>query len=354
MEQIQEQIDRFSSENGVGWKDLTQMTRNPEATEEEEKPMIFSSPIDYIEKTGLNNSEQIESLIQNGTYQDFKVHLVRLNALFRNLPPEEHNIDGETVRIDHGLLPISSEYKEQIVESAFDALKNISEAKNRGILMYNILGAVHLFGDANGRSIRVWHHLLSGKRLDNEELLKLTEHDKDGYDGTATTGRREITSHLNPCFYGTGGIINRLAFKPELDEIGAQNIRSTFPWIQPEFDEETIKALPVKDTNRVKDIANNDTRPSNCPFNILTMHMLAKEDPTFQTPPAKLKGILFLYDNEEDDKITFTAEQAKRFIAINDELKLRHFQTMIDIFQKPDEYPKIDGKKTIEWFYSQK
>ena len=53
----------------------------------------------------------MEELVQNGTYKDFKVHLVRLNALFRNISSEEHEIDGETAFGDSvllgGFVPIS-------------------------------------------------------------------------------------------------------------------------------------------------------------------------------------------------------------------------------------------------------
>ena len=336
------------------WQELTEMAQTLDTAERAKQltnPETSLSPIDYIEKSGLNNVEQIESLIQNGTYQDFKVHLVRLNALFRNLSPEEHDIDGETVHVSDNLVPISSEYKEQVVESAFNALKDMPP-KDRGILMYNILGAVHLFGDGNGRSMRVWHHLLSGEQLDNEELVKLTEHDNDTQNGTATTGRKEIQSHLNANTFAMSGIVNYMAFKSELDELGAQDIRSTFPWIMPEFNEGTIKALPIKDISRVKDICANDTGVRYCPFNILTMHLLAKEDPTFQTPSAELEGKVYMYDNEQAAGVTFTAEQARRFITINNEVKLKHFQTMIDIFRKPDEY-MVSGKQLKEYFYAQ-
>jgi len=330
------------------WQTLSEI-RPPEETKD--KPND-NPAIDYIEKSGLNNTERMENLIQNGSYEDFKVHLVRLNALFRNISPEEHSIDGDTVRVADNLVPISTEYKEQVVGMAFDSLRDL-QPKDRGVLMYNILGAVHLFGDGNGRSMRVWHHLLSGEQIDHESMTALTEHDNDTQSGTATTGRKEIQKFLNARVGGLSGLVNRIAFKPELEEIGANKIGAAFPWITPQFSDDTIKSLSVDELNRVKNICTNDTGAVYCPFNIMTMYMLSKENSTFTVPPAEIENDMYMYDNETSDDIYFTTEQAKRFIAINNELKMRSFRTMIDIFQNAEQYKYGDGGLIKESFYAQ-
>ncbi|MDR0957501.1 MAG: hypothetical protein LBM09_02925 [Candidatus Nomurabacteria bacterium] len=335
--------------NQLVTNELEQNTVEPNS-EFEQNPAKTAS--DYLMETGLNNPETVEDLIQNGTYKDFKVHLVRLNALFRNISPEQHEIDGGAVYVGDNLLPISTEHKEEVVEMAFDALKDLSP-KDRGVLTYNILGAVHLFGDGNGRSMRVWHHILSGERIDEEAIKVLTEHDNDTQNGTATTGRKEIQSYLNANTYATSGFANFVAFDSELERLGANNIRSALPWVEPQFDDETIKSLSVKDIDRIKSICANDTGSFICPFNIMTIHMLSKEDETFKIPPAEIENGTYMYDNEQNGAITLNHEQAKRFIEINDQLKMASFGAMIDIFKNPTAHTYENGTPLKNGFYAQ-
>lgn len=307
--------------------------------------------LDYIEQFGLNSAEQMEDLVQNGSYDDFKVHLVRLNALFRNISPEEHTIDGDTVHLRDTLVPITPERKERVVEMAFDALKDL-QPKDRGVLMYNILGAVHLFNDGNGRSMRVWHHLLSGEQINHESMTLLTEHNNSSQSGIATTGRKEIQAYLNANTYETSGIANLVAFQTQLKELEVQNIRAYFPWIAPVLSEQALKDLSVSDVERVREICANDTGAFICPFNIMTMHMLSKEDASFAVPPAKVEDHMYMYDNEQQPEVSFTANQARRFIELNNDLKMQSLKAMIDIFRHPDNYKYANGELAKQSFYT--
>lgn len=303
------------------------------------------TPFDYIETSKLNNKEFLENLIENGTYQDLKVHLIRLNALFRNLPVEEHNIDGENVRVFDSLVPISSEYKEQVVENAFSALKNMAP-KDRGILIYNVLGAVHLFSDGNGRSMRVWHHLLSDEKIDSEKIEKLTEHGEYGI----AKGRGEMQHYFNNNINYTSGMVNYFAFESILDQLKVDDINICVDGpstLRPQFNDETINSSSIKDLDRVKNICANDMGAVYCPFNIMTMHMLAKEDSSFNAPPFEIseKNGTKVYEYTDDNIIFSKAEQVKRFIKINNELKLKHFKMLIDIFENPDKHRFENGEE---------
>lgn len=324
----------------------------PKKYESDEK--LIKTLLDYIETNKLNNKECMENLIEKGTYQDFKIHLIRLNALFRNLSAEEHSIDGGTVGIFDNLVPISSEYKEQVVESAFNSLKNIS-SKDRGILIYNILGAVHLFSDGNGRLMRLWHHLLSDEKIDSENIGKLIEHGEHDI----AKGRGEMQHYFNNNIYYTSGMVNCFAFESILDQLKVDNISINVDGpnsIFPQFNEETINSSSIKDLDRVKNICANDIGAMYCPFNIMTIYMLAKEDSSFNTPPFEIseENGARVYEYTESNIKFSKAEQVKRFIEINNELKLKYFKMLIDIFENPDRHKFENGEEVRKKIFYKK
>ncbi len=332
-------------------KDMANLDKGVQILREETDKQADGPIVDYLEKSGLSDSEKLEALIQNGYYEDFRNHLVHLNALIRSIPPEDHIIDGEKVLIKDGLVPISSEFKEKVVEMAFDSLKCLS-LKDRGLLMYNILVSVHLFVDGNGRLARIYHHLLSGERLDDEQVQILIKHDKLGSKGIAETGRQAIAEYLNVNSDETGGIVNQLAFAQELDAIGAKSITADLPQLLPRS-RSADGSIPKNDLGkRLMLICQEDTSPIFVPFNIMTMYMLSKEDPTFTVPPASMINGDYCYHNEKEHNLYFTQLQAQRFVDINNELKIRSFQTLIDIFKNPERYKFTNGSPIKEIFYS--
>ncbi len=314
------------------------------------KKTNLTAVLDYINESKLNDKNTIEDLIQKGTYDDFRGHLITINALFRGLDPEKHTLDGEEVFVMDELVPISAEYKEGILESAFVALKKMTP-KDRGILMFNLIGTLHLFADGNGRSMRLWHHMLKGEAIDEVSAKTLTEHDNvEGLD-MAINGRVEMKNFLNVNIFYTSGITNLWAFESELNELDVNDIRPEFPCISPVLDEEAKKNLSVKEISRLKNICQNETGCRYCPSNIMTIYKLSQEDPTFQCQSFSKENGVYLYNNEKRNDEKFTANQAKRFLKISDELKMRQLKTLINIFENPENYILSNGEYLKTKFY---
>jgi len=126
-------------------------------------------------------------------FEDFKDFIIRINGIARNIPIKERMLDGEDVElggfVGSALLPHHSD-KEDLLRKAFDITITLKDQEKARLLIPLIITAVHPFEDANGRTARIAHLLLS--QLDSEKAFEDILRKSLGEDG-----RYEVPD-LNP------------------------------------------------------------------------------------------------------------------------------------------------------------
>ena len=320
--------------------------KTQEHSEQEHSAEHYDSPLDYINKNGLNDPNTLETIIQNGDYDSFKKHLINMNGLMRGLDSDNHGIDGDRVIVPEGLTPVSPELKEDLLKDMFGAMKDIDSPKDRGALAYHMLGMLHLFADGNGRSQRVWQQLFSGKQLSEKKMHIITEHESGD---VGTRGRKQMGRLLNTFHTQVSTAINDFAFENDFD--GYVGIRTEGLGGEPLFLDETITDASFEQIDRIRNIFRNDTDSVRFGFPEMTAYILKNEDESFGIPETfadDRSRLTFKADDDDVARFSFSSlSQVKRFIEIHNQLKVKQLRTMIDAFRSPQAYRYDNSEMTL-------
>lgn len=309
----------------------------------------YDSALDYIEKNQLNTPANLEKIIQDGDYDSFKKHLININGLVRNLDISHHEVDGQQVRISGGLTPISPEYKEGVLEETFSALKDIESPRDRGVLAYHTIGLLHLFADGNGRSQRIWYHLLSGEGLTEDTMDLLTRHNSVD---SGLEGQKYMGKFLNNVSTSVSTYLNDFAFEYDFDGFnGVHNERAALHG-KPIFSDEAIANSSIDSTDRIENIFANDIDSTHYSFPEMAAYLLKREDDSFNVPESYVDRYNSLvYKAPDNDPLTYfgfkSSGQVKRFIEIHNQLKLKQLHTLIGAFRDPQSWKYNDSDITL-------
>ena len=145
-----------------------QKTKEYEESEAQKRPERAERIIRFLDKTGAyeffqNIGEEKEAV----SFEQFKSFLVRLNGIARETPVNQRGFDGDIVELTGGflgetVLPPRQEDKEGLLRLAFDSAKTLSVEDN-SYMLPAVLNELHLFSDANGRTSRTLHLLMTCK-----------------------------------------------------------------------------------------------------------------------------------------------------------------------------------------------
>lgn len=303
------------------------------------------------------SDEQFDEWLQKLSYEDYMTYLTRLNGILREVPIKKRAVDGSGVEISFGImgetsyLPPTAEQKNSLMRESFEALKQIPDNKDRALLTYYTLQAIHPYSDGNGRTGRLLHEIISenGKDLTEEKLSELLDHDKKGHSGNGK-GRDVFTEKvLEP--KKAYSYINREVAKDILgsnflDEygeiyysgmVGVGNVP------------ENINISKQEKEVAEKIIGENEV--DNFSFSGLTILKLLQENGKLEhcryeiTRPvndsnAILEDIgkkVLAIDNDKFE-IGLTSDGIKRLIEIHRDIKIRFIREIIDIFKNPDKH----------------
>jgi hypothetical protein len=329
---------------------------------------------EFLDRTKFLNirksDSEFDEWIQSLGYEDFTVYLTRINGILREVPIHQRSIDGKSVEISSGYfldetsyLPPTEINKGILMHTAFDALKSIPDNKDRALLMYYTIQAIHPYADGNGRTGRLLHELLSeeGKELNEEKLSLLLDHDKVGKTGIGS-GREKFAEEVmdpNSAYYFVNREIAKDIFGDDFMKengcifVAAVNGVGSVP--------ESIKEKlpPEKWTRAEKILGEGDV--SHFSFRGIVLAKLIFEQPDLQKYIYESKNVLDerrkvvpediskKFFSIEGEKLmqNLSEENTLRLLEIHAEVKERFVRCLIDIFEHPEKHQITTKSGTI-------
>ncbi len=314
---------------------------------------------DFLDRVGLlearKSDEQFEAFLQKTSYDEYKTYLTRLNGILREIPIHQRSIDGEDVEISFGVgqetlyIPPDENQKDPLMKEVFEAIKQISSNKDRALLVYYTIQAIHPYADGNGRTGRLLYELISedGKNITEERLSQLLDHDNSSKQSVGN-GRIDFTEKVTPpemAYYW----INRELAKEMLGEdflkeygsinysgpIGVANVPSelNIPPSEKQLAEKIISEAGVgrfafRSLAIVKLLQENN-KLEKCRYEI---------KPTVKGATTEDNGKKVFGIDDEKFEASLNEEDVKRLIEIHKDMKRKFMKTMVDIFTQPDKH----------------
>jgi len=318
---------------------------------------------EFLARSGFLNTfhspKALEEWMQDLSYSDFKSHLVRLNGMLCNAPIKPRSMDG-TGDIgmsmpgveDVAYLPPHREDRDHLLAQVFENLKKIKNSKDKALLLYYAIQAIHPFSDGNGRTGRFLYTLLSANA---EEVignrLALLIDDEKGGDLKTVSGRNKFAKQVlfpqKAYYYLQRELAKEILENEFLNEYGAIYI-SAFAG-QGRLSKDTATGLGEETARTVKNILGEESVAC-FSMRALTIMSLIREYPElakyqYDTNNVTGKGHGVVGEDlgkkthgieGEDLMEALTPEQARRTIEIHRHLKQRFIAIMIDVFVHPD------------------
>ena len=162
-----------------------QKTKEYEESEALKRPERAERIIKFLDKTGayefFQNIGQEKDIV---TFDQFKSFLQRLNGIASEIPINQREFDGGTVELTGSflgetVLPPRQEDKEGLLRLAFDSAKTLS-ADDNSYMLPAVINELHMFKDANGRTSRTLHLLMTCKDKETFEAELRKALDVDG------------------------------------------------------------------------------------------------------------------------------------------------------------------------------
>lgn len=162
-----------------------QKTKEYEESEALKRPERADRIIRFLDKTGAYEFFQnIGNEKETITFDQFKSFLQRLNGIAREIPINQREFDGGKVELTGGflgetVLPPRQEDKEGLLRLAFDSAKTLS-VEDSSYMLPAVINELHMFKDANGRTSRTLHLLMTCKDKETFEAELRKALDVDG------------------------------------------------------------------------------------------------------------------------------------------------------------------------------
>lgn len=137
------------------------------------------------------DEESERKFIEKVDFESFLTLLSGLNGLFKGLPKEKWEIDGDKVYIGskNGIVeykPPHPEDKIKLLEKMLDAAKRMNSAgrnlEDIGGLLYSVINSIHPYNDANGRTSRFLYGLMSYNFKGNPQYSEKAARESDRSD----------------------------------------------------------------------------------------------------------------------------------------------------------------------------
>jgi Fic/DOC family len=321
-----------------------------------------------LKKSGLLNKfekqGEFESQLLTMDFKKFLPLLIRLNGLLRDKKIHDRSIDGKNVEIGNPyrdevvyLPPIETD-KLNGLEQTFEALKNISRAHDRAVLMYYAIQALHPFVDGNGRLGRLLFQIIdSSGVITQEEISSAVDRGKDESDisrsGRAIFAEKIKDPHI--AYYPVNREVCKVVLGNEfINEYGA--IYETSPIGVGTISADVANQLG-EDAGRVKKIlGEGDTK--NISFRGIILAKLISQHSELDQYMYVTKSLLtkargVLAEDEGKKMLGIDSEEmsehlnvihARDILEIHRQVKQEFMRQLIDIFEHPENHQVVGTK----------
>lgn len=107
----------------------------------------------------FDDLQQHPEKVQQISFDQFRDFLDRINAIARNIPIRNRNVDGDRVYIG-GFVGDAQvprpEDKEPLLKMAYEAVGHMKHESDERYMLPAVVNAVHRYADGNGRQLASW------------------------------------------------------------------------------------------------------------------------------------------------------------------------------------------------------